>query len=60
MGTDIWIHIEHRSRKTNKFIYDFEANGSRDYTLFGALAGARGSLNRIYDQISHGDWHLTA
>ena len=49
MGTDIWIHIEHRSRKTNKYVYDFEADGNRDYTLFGALAGARGPLDPIYE-----------
>ena len=48
MSTDIWIHLEHRSRKTDKYVYDFEVDGSRIYALFGALAGARGDLNPPY------------
>ncbi|MBR6716666.1 MAG: hypothetical protein IKI83_09520 [Prevotella sp.] len=49
MATDIWIHIEHRSRKSGKFVYDFKPDSARVYALFGALAGTRGSLNPIYD-----------
>lgn len=48
MATDIWIHIEHKSRKTNKYVYDYEADGDRIYALFGALAGLRGSFY-LYD-----------
>ena len=47
MATDIWIHVEHRSR--NKYVYDFEADGERIYALFGALAGTRGTIDPIYD-----------
>ena len=49
MATDIWIHIEHRSRKKNKYVYDFEADGERIYALFGALAGARGAIAPLYE-----------
>ena len=49
MATDIWIHIEHRSKKSGKYVYDFEADGERIYALFGALAGTRGSIDPIYD-----------
>ena len=49
MATDIWIHIEHKSRKTNKYVYDFEADGERIYALFGVLAGTRGSCEPIYE-----------
>ena len=48
MATDIWIHIEHKSRKTNNYVYDYEADGDRIYALFGALAGTRGSFY-LYD-----------
>ena len=63
MGTDIWIHIEYKSRKQKKYIHaDFEAEGTRIYSLFGALAGARGSIDPIYeprglpDDISYETW----
>ncbi len=49
MATDIWIHIEHRSKHTNKYVYDFEGDGERVYPLFGTLAGTRGSCEPIYD-----------
>ena len=49
MAKDIWIHIEHRSRKKNKYVYDFEADGERIYALFGALAGARGAIAPLYE-----------
>ena len=42
MATDIHIHLEHKSRKTNKYVYDFETDVDRIYALFGALAGVRG------------------
>lgn len=48
MSTDIWIHIEHRSRKSGKHVYDFEPECARVYALFGALAGTRGGLEPIY------------
>ncbi|MBR5698605.1 MAG: hypothetical protein IKX44_08330 [Prevotella sp.] len=49
MATDIWIHIEHKSRKSGKYVYDFEADGDRIYSLFGALAGTRGKLEPMFD-----------
>lgn len=49
MATDIWIHLEHRSRKKNKYVYDFKADGERIYALFGALVGTRGTIDPIYD-----------
>lgn len=44
MATDIHIHLEHKSRKTNKYVYDYEADGDRIYALFGALSGLRGTF----------------
>ena len=49
MATDIWIHIEHRSRKRGKYVYDFEPDRDRVYSLFGALAGTRGELEPLYE-----------
>lgn len=49
MGTDIHIHIEHKSRKRKKFVYDFEADGERIYSLFGVLAGTRGDCDALFD-----------
>ena len=49
MGTDIHIHIEHKSRKKKKYVYDFEAYGERIYSLFGVLAGTRGDYEALYD-----------
>jgi hypothetical protein len=48
MGTDIHVYIEHKSRKNNKYVFDFEADTNRAYSLFGVLAGARGDLDPIY------------
>lgn len=48
MATDIWIHIEYKSRHKNKFVYDREVDGERVYILFGALAGTRGSCEPVY------------
>ena len=48
MATDIWIHIEHKCRNTNKYVYDFEADGDRVYALFGTLARLRGTFY-LYD-----------
>ena len=50
MGTDIWIHIEYKSRKPNKYIHaDFKPDKKRVYSLFGALAGASGDIAPIYE-----------
>ena len=49
MATDIHIHLEHKSRKTNNYVYDFETKNERIYSLFGALAGTRGSCVPIYE-----------
>lgn len=49
MATDIHMHLEHKSRKTNKYVYDFEADGNRIYALFGALARVRGPFY-LYNQ----------
>ena len=49
MGTDIHIFIEHRSRKKKKYVYDFEAEGDRIYSLFGVLAGIRGDCDALFE-----------
>ena len=49
MATDIHIYLEHKSKKSNRFVYDFEAENSRVYILFGALAGTRGSCDPVYE-----------
>lgn len=49
MGTDIYIHIEHKSRKKKRFVYDFEAEGERAYLLFGVMAGIRGDYDALFE-----------
>ena len=49
MATDIWIHVEYKSRKTGKWTYAYEADGDRNYKLFGILAGTRGDCWPLYD-----------
>lgn len=49
MATDIWIHVEYKSRKTGKWTYAYEADGDRNYKLFGILAGTRGDCRPLYD-----------
>lgn len=48
MGTDIWINIEYRSRKTKNYKYAREFYGKRLYSVFGILAGARTDIEPIY------------
>ncbi len=48
MGTDIWIHIEYRSRKTKNYKYAREFYGDRLYGVFGILAGERSEIEPIY------------
>lgn len=38
MATDIWIHIEYKSRKNGRWTYAYEADGERHYGVFGVLA----------------------
>ncbi len=49
MATDIWIHIEFKSRKTGKWTYAYEADGERYYEMFGVLAGTRGDSDALYE-----------
>ena len=49
MATDIWIHIEYHSKKKNKFVYAYEADGERIYPVLGALAGTRSYIEPIYE-----------
>ena len=39
MATDIWIHLEYKSRKTKKYKYAGEFNVLRNYDMFSLLAG---------------------
>ena len=48
MGTDIWIHIEYKCRKTKNYKHAREFDGDRLYGLFGILAGARSEIEPIY------------
>lgn len=47
MATDIWIHIEYKS-KTGNWVELCEPYEDRIYGLFGALAGARTDIEPIY------------
>lgn len=49
MGTDIHMYIEHKSKKTHKFVFDFGQWGERIYNLFGTMAGTRGEYEAIYE-----------
>ena len=49
MATDIWIHVEYKNRKTGKWTYAYEADGDRNYMLFGVLAGTRGDCLPLYE-----------
>jgi len=49
MATDIWIHIEYKSRKKSRWAYAYEADGERNYSMFGILAGTRGDGDALYD-----------
>jgi hypothetical protein len=49
MATDIWIHVEYKSRKTGRWTYAYEADGDRNYNLFSVLAGTRGECLPLYD-----------
>ena len=49
MATDIWIHVEYKSRKTGKWTYAYEVDGDRNYNLFSILAGTRGECLPLYD-----------
>ena len=48
MATDIWIHIEYKSRKNKKYKYAGEFDGERLYSVFGILAGVRSDIKSIY------------
>lgn len=48
MATDIWIHIEYKSRKNKKYKYAGEFDGDRLYGVFGILAGARSAIEPLY------------
>jgi len=49
MATDIWIHVEYKSRKSGEWTYAYEADGDRIYSLFSVLAGTRGECLPLYD-----------
>ena len=49
MATDIWIHVEYKSRKTGKWTYAYEVDGDRNYNLFSILAGTRGDCLPLYN-----------
>ena len=49
MATDIWIHVEYKSRKTGKWTYAYEVDGDRNYNLFSVFAGTRGECLPLYD-----------
>ena len=49
MATDIWIHVEYKSRQTGKWTYAYEADGDRNYKLFDVLAGTRGDCRPLYN-----------
>ena len=49
MATDLWIHVEYKSRKTGRWTYAYEADGDRNYNLFSVLAGTRGECLPLYD-----------
>ena len=49
MATDIWIHVEYKSRKTGIWTYAYEADGDRNYKMFDVLAGTRGDCWPLYD-----------
>ena len=49
MATDIWIHVEYKSRKTGKWTYAYEVDGDRNYNLFSVLAGTRGDCLPLYN-----------
>ena len=38
MGTDVHIHIEHRSRKTKRYKYGGGIHGERIYDIFDVMA----------------------
>ena len=48
MATNIWIHIEYKSRKNKKYKYAGEFDGERLYGVFGILAGTRSEIKPLF------------